>query len=184
MFDMSNYLSLHFQLQKRDIVACQLEVSKRVQERVNGSLTFFRWRSCISKFVTELSFLVVLANQGMNSKGFSNGGILVASTDCAELTWVIKQRWKYIQKMKTHTQGCSNHICVNIIGNWWNQIMDWKYRINGHPFFDGHPFRGAVMVFRNLSNKFCFCFFYYLLSIFNQITLYKDEKTVLRSENF
>ena len=58
MFDLSNYLSFQFQYQKMEIVACQLELSKRVQERVNGSLTFFRWRSGISKFVTELSFSV------------------------------------------------------------------------------------------------------------------------------
>ena len=119
MFDLSNYLSFHFQLQKMEIVAYQLELSKRVQERVNGSLTFFMWRSCISKFVAELSFFGFLANrgkcgheeQGLFEWGHNGRKHRLCRDDLSN-----KTKMKIYTKM-THTQGCSNHICVKIIGN-------------------------------------------------------------------
>ena len=58
-----NFLSIHFQLQKREIVACQLELSKRVQERVNGSLTFLVG-GVVSRNSSQSCLFGFLANQG------------------------------------------------------------------------------------------------------------------------
>ena len=59
-----------------ELVFCQMDLSKRVQERVNETLTFFGWQSCISKLVTELPssvFWQARAGAGKISKGFSGG---------------------------------------------------------------------------------------------------------------